>query len=113
MPRSENGGSGTAWSAEGRSRGRRIRPGRIGGGTFRSDNGAKKLDGEPVQRRLPECGDASLGGQLMGIAKYEIFGKEGAWRIRHDGKAKNEYATKEAAFEAALRRLQSRCVTSH
>ena len=52
----------------------------------------------------------------MGIAKYEIFGKEGAWRIRHDGKAENEYATKEAAFEAALRRLQSRCVramTSH
>ena len=38
----------------------------------------------------------------MGIARYEIFGKEGAWRIRHDGKAENEYATKEAAFEAAI-----------
>ena len=37
----------------------------------------------------------------MGIAKYEIFGTEGVWRIRHDGKAENEYATKEAAFEAA------------
>ena len=37
----------------------------------------------------------------MGIAKYEIFGKNGAWRIRHD-KAENEYATKEAAFEAAI-----------
>ena len=21
----------------------------------------------------------------MGIAKYEIFGTEGAWRVRHDG----------------------------
>jgi phosphotransferase system HPr-like phosphotransfer protein len=38
----------------------------------------------------------------MGIAKYEIFGVEGTWRVRHDGKAENEYATKEAAFEAAM-----------
>ena len=38
----------------------------------------------------------------MGIAKHEISGKEGAWRVRHDGKAENEYATKEAAFEAAI-----------
>jgi hypothetical protein len=38
----------------------------------------------------------------MGIAKYEIFGKDGVWRLRHDGKAENEYATKEAAFEAAI-----------
>ena len=38
----------------------------------------------------------------MGIAKYEIFGKDRAWRIRHDGKAENEYPTKEAAFEAAI-----------
>jgi hypothetical protein len=43
-----------------------------------------------------------LGRQLMGIAKYEIFGKDGVWRLRHDGKAENEYATKEAAFEAAI-----------
>ncbi len=40
----------------------------------------------------------------MGIAKYEIFGQNGTWRIRHDGKAENEYATKEAAFEAAIAR---------
>jgi len=39
---------------------------------------------------------------LMGIAKYQIFGTGGAWRVRHDGKAENEYATKEAAFEAAI-----------
>jgi hypothetical protein len=38
----------------------------------------------------------------MRIAKYEIFGTEGTWRVRHDGKAENEYATKEAAFEAAI-----------
>ena len=38
----------------------------------------------------------------MGIAKYEIFGMEGTWRVRHDGKAENDYATKEAAFEAAM-----------
>jgi len=38
----------------------------------------------------------------MGIAKYEIFGTEGEWRVRHDGKAENEYSTKEAAFEAVI-----------
>lgn len=38
----------------------------------------------------------------MGIAKYEIFGTEGTWRVLHDGNAENEYATKEAAFEAAI-----------
>jgi hypothetical protein len=38
----------------------------------------------------------------MGIAKYEILGTEGTWRVVHDGKAENEYATKEAAFEAAI-----------
>jgi predicted kinase len=38
----------------------------------------------------------------MGVARYGIFGAEGAWQIRHDGKADNKYATKEAAFEAAI-----------
>jgi hypothetical protein len=38
----------------------------------------------------------------MGMAAYEIFGSEGDWRIRHDGKSENIYATKEAAFEAAV-----------
>lgn len=38
----------------------------------------------------------------MGIAKYEIFGTDGTWRVRHDGKAAHEYATKEAAFEAVI-----------
>ena len=38
----------------------------------------------------------------MGIAKYEIFGTEGTWRVHHDRKAENEYATKEAAFEATI-----------
>lgn len=38
----------------------------------------------------------------MGMAAYEIFGSEGDWRIRHDGKSENTYATKESAFEAAV-----------
>ena len=38
----------------------------------------------------------------MGMAAYEIFGTEGEWRVRHDGAAENVYATKEAAFEAAV-----------
>ncbi|WP_426533693.1 hypothetical protein [Bradyrhizobium sp. McL0615] len=38
----------------------------------------------------------------MGIAKYETFGTEGTWRAPHDGKTENEYATKEAAFEATI-----------
>jgi hypothetical protein len=38
----------------------------------------------------------------MGMAAYEIFGTGGEWRVRHDGEAKNVYATKEAAFEAAV-----------
>ena len=38
----------------------------------------------------------------MGMAAYEIFGVEGEWRVRHDGKAENVYETKESAFEAAV-----------
>jgi hypothetical protein len=28
---------------------------------------------------------------LMVMTKYEIFGTDGVWRVRHDGKAENEY----------------------
>jgi len=38
----------------------------------------------------------------MGLAAYEIVGKAGEWRVRHDGKAENVYETKESAFEAAV-----------
>jgi hypothetical protein len=38
----------------------------------------------------------------MGLASYEIFGRAGEWRVRHDGKSENVYETKEAAFEAAV-----------
>jgi hypothetical protein len=38
----------------------------------------------------------------VGLALYEIFGAAGEWRIRHDGKAENAYATRESAFEAAV-----------
>jgi hypothetical protein len=40
----------------------------------------------------------------MGIAKYEIFGTEGTWRVRHDGKAENEYATKGSRVRGSDRR---------
>jgi hypothetical protein len=33
--------------------------------------------------------------RFMGLANYRIFGTRGAWRIDHDGKAENVYATKE------------------
>ena len=39
----------------------------------------------------------------MGIAKYEIFGTEGTWRVLHDGKAENEYDAAIAAESLALR----------
>ena len=38
----------------------------------------------------------------MGLAAYEIVGRDGAWQIEHDGVSRNTYATKEAAFEAAV-----------
>jgi hypothetical protein len=38
----------------------------------------------------------------MGLAAYEIVGMNAEWRVRHDGRAENVYATKEAAFEAAV-----------
>jgi phosphotransferase system HPr-like phosphotransfer protein len=38
----------------------------------------------------------------MGLANYRVFGKPNAWRVEHDGKAENTYATQEAAFEAAV-----------
>lgn len=38
----------------------------------------------------------------MGIAAYDIVGRENEWRIEHDGKAGNVYTTKESAFEAAI-----------
>ena len=38
----------------------------------------------------------------MGLATYRIFGTPGDWRVDHDGKAENAFATKESAFEAAV-----------
>jgi hypothetical protein len=40
--------------------------------------------------------------RAMGLASYEIIGRDAEWRVRHDGKAENVYETKEAAFEAAV-----------
>jgi hypothetical protein len=38
----------------------------------------------------------------MGITNFEISGSKGAWRVRHNGKTGYEYATREAAFQAAI-----------
>ena len=38
----------------------------------------------------------------MGLAQYQIVPQGNEWGILHDGDVKNTYATKEAAFEAAV-----------
>jgi len=38
----------------------------------------------------------------MGQAHYTIVGGEGNWMVEHDGETSMAYATKEAAFEAAV-----------
>ena len=38
----------------------------------------------------------------MGLARYAIIGTPGEWHIEHDDKIAHRYATKEAAFEAAV-----------
>jgi hypothetical protein len=38
----------------------------------------------------------------LGSANYQITEKGKSWTVLHDGKADGEYATKEAAFEAAV-----------
>jgi hypothetical protein len=37
----------------------------------------------------------------MGLAQYSIVPIRDQWGVLHDGNVSNEYATKEAAFEAA------------
>jgi hypothetical protein len=38
----------------------------------------------------------------MGLAQYMITKGSDGWTVLHDGQSKNDYATKEAAFEAAV-----------
>jgi hypothetical protein len=38
----------------------------------------------------------------MALAQYAVVARGQGWAILHDGNANNEYATKEAAFEAAI-----------
>lgn len=38
----------------------------------------------------------------MGLAEYAIVAHDDGWTILHDGETRNQYATKEAAFEAAV-----------
>jgi hypothetical protein len=38
----------------------------------------------------------------MGLAQYAILPVRDAWGVLHDGDVNGQYATKEAAFEAAV-----------
>jgi hypothetical protein len=38
----------------------------------------------------------------MQLTRYEVVEKGKSWAVLHDGQANGEYATKEAAFEAAV-----------
>ena len=38
----------------------------------------------------------------MGLAEYMIVAQGEEWGVLHDGNVSNRYATKEAAFEAAV-----------
>jgi hypothetical protein len=38
----------------------------------------------------------------MGLAQYAIVPVRGEWGVLHDGDVNGQYATKEAAFEAAV-----------
>jgi hypothetical protein len=38
----------------------------------------------------------------MGVASYTIVPNENGWGVAHDGRVAGSYATKEAAFEAAV-----------
>jgi hypothetical protein len=39
---------------------------------------------------------------VMGLAQYQILPQGDEWGVLHDGQVRNKYATKEAAFEAAV-----------
>lgn len=38
----------------------------------------------------------------MGLAEYVVIANKAGWAISHDGRVEGDYATKEAAFEAAV-----------
>ena len=38
----------------------------------------------------------------MGIAEYRVVSNGNRWSVLHDGALENDYASKEAAFEAAV-----------
>jgi hypothetical protein len=39
---------------------------------------------------------------IMGVAQYAVTPRGHGWTVLHDGHAKSDYATREAAFEAAV-----------
>jgi hypothetical protein len=38
----------------------------------------------------------------MGLAQYAVMARGESWTVLHDGDARHDYETKEAAFEAAV-----------
>jgi hypothetical protein len=56
--------------------------------------------------RKPRRIDFAAGDQdketVMGLAQYQILSQGDEWGVLHDGDVRNRYATKEAAFEAAV-----------
>jgi hypothetical protein len=53
------------------------------------------------QNALPRFGQV-IGDATMSIANYEVVPSSSGWVIRHDDSIGLVYATKEAAFEAAM-----------
>lgn len=51
---------------------------------------------------MPPVGVAKEQEEEMGLAQYAIVPLRDQWGVLHDGDVNGEYATKEAAFEAAV-----------
>ena len=49
----------------------------------------------------------------MGRAYYDIVGREEQWSVAHDGVMEGEYASKEAAFEAACAAASNAIKSGH
>jgi hypothetical protein len=61
-----------------------------------------KEPGEHVSRWFPRPEIIRGGEGTMGFASYAIIDTSKGWSVLHDGDVEGEYATKEAAFEAAV-----------
>jgi hypothetical protein len=60
------------------------------------------VSNEAGNRTVRWCVGRRLQESVMGLAEYTIVSQGDEWGVLHDGSIKNRYATKEAAFEAAV-----------